>query len=221
MLELYHNLNSGYFVKSPTNATEFVLPPFYAGESITIRYHTLQPTGNPASPFTEVQASAIAVSLCGTAPSVAVNAILSQVGGQLYLQGAFTIPSNTALIPAGAIYADLFFGAVVTVSGDRIYIEQNATLKIPAMSQNASATTFTKTLTAGDLDNLTLDYTSMGLLVAPTYIRIDNAVQKTAADQANIYASLVVTSMTSTTATAELNAPCDVTGRTFNFTVIP
>lgn len=132
MLELFANLNSGIFVKSPTNPTEFILPAFYAGQNVNVRYHTLQPTFNPNSPFTETNASNIIIALTVT-NGLQIRTALSPVGGQQYLQGQLAIPSGTNLMPANSIFTDLFFGSEVLINGDIVFMDVNATLKIPTI----------------------------------------------------------------------------------------
>ena len=71
------------------------------------------------------------------------------------------------------------------------------------------------TLTAGD-DSITVDFSDLGLTTAPTLVE-GGSIAKSAAGQSNLYASYVDDTKTTTAATFELNAPCDVTGRTLTY----
>lgn len=218
MLELFFNTQTKALTSGLNQVGEFILPPFYAGETRLVRLHVVSPSGDPLSP-SEIQASSALVSLNNGIINTAINAYLSPVNGQLYLQGALVIPATTGLL-GGSGSANINFSGQIIASGDTIFFQKSVTINSAPMSNNATQTTFTRVLGSGD-SQITINYATMGLTVAPTYISINNAVQKTADGQQNIYASLVVTTITNTSATVELNAPCDVSGRSFNFTVIP
>ena len=81
-----------------------------------------------------------------------------------------------------------------------------------------SGLAFSQALTAGQ-DAVTLDYTALGLSSPPSAVRVVG-ISKTVSGQANLYAS-ILEGWSATTASVELNAPCDVSGRKIQFLVIP
>jgi hypothetical protein len=85
---------------------------------------------------------------------------------------------------------------------------------------DASSNIREHTLSAGD-DTFTVDYSDAGLTDAPRKIAGLGPVEKTASGQANLYATLIAGSATETGADFELNAPCDVTGRKFQYILVP
>lgn len=135
MMELWTNLNSNAFIKSTDNATEFIIPPFYLGESRLIEIHTLQPTFNPADPFTEIQADRIDLGILGTDglhPIYVLNCPL--VAGQIYRSALLVIPDNSGLIPATATSEDIFFSIKITVAGNPTIFEKPVTIIRPTAS---------------------------------------------------------------------------------------
>lgn len=212
-----------------------VIPSSYCGQYIPITYGADISQGMPiyisnGQAFPAIATSAAAAAAVGIAVT----------GGGTGQQG-FYIKADPNLnlgvtLQAGMVYCvaadslggicpftDLITNDFVTILGVANSGSTGLNFNITIGNQNMTTqpTTFTHTLTEGDEDGIVLDFTSMALINPPSYVRIDNAVQKTASDQANIFASAVISTITNTQVQAELNAPCDVTGRSFNWTVIP
>lgn len=134
MLELFQDTQSLYFVKSTTNPTEYILPPFYAGTNTVVRIHTLVPTFNPAAPYTEVAATNGIASLTTGNASYSINFSLAAAGGSnLYLNGNLNIPSGTNLISTNQSFADVFFGLQVVIGSNTIPQSTSATVKVPTI----------------------------------------------------------------------------------------
>jgi hypothetical protein len=68
-------------------------------------------------------------------------------------------------------------------------------------------------------DTITLDYSALGLLNAPSMVAVIGVLGKTSSGQDNIYGS-VIDGWSATTATVSLNANADATGRKLRYVVI-
>ena len=124
MLELFCNLQTKTISKSAHSIAEFVLPPFYLGETRKIRIHTFIPSYDPIDPV-EIQSVETDVALQSTdtgSNAIIINS-LSPVAGQLYREGVLAIPSASDL-------ANPFITLAirVTTGTDVVTFERQATL---------------------------------------------------------------------------------------------
>ena len=127
MLELFCNLQTKTVSKSAGSIAEFVLPPFYLGETRKVRIHTFIPSSDPLAP-TEIQSveTDVALQAESNTGAIIINS-LSQVSGQSYREGVLVIPSNAVLAGSGTAFLTLSIR--VTTGTDVVTFEKPATLQ--------------------------------------------------------------------------------------------
>lgn len=104
LLSLYKDLQRGIYVSGPQNPAPFILPPFYAGDTVTVTYYAQMPTGTPGTPYANVPVTALLLSfnyaLNGSYVDLANTDGFTASGNGV--TGSFTIPPNVTIPPPQA-----------------------------------------------------------------------------------------------------------------------